>query len=82
MEAGHVRVELTPEADREHEGLEQREGGLLLSVHQQHAHTEGETLAVANLWVQDAVGLQQIEQTTLSRTQGSTKVAVTWKCPA
>ena len=68
LEAGHVGVELAPEADREHEGFEQREGGLLLGVHQEHAHTKGETLAVAHLRVQDAVGLQQIEQAALSRT--------------
>ena len=66
LEAGHVGVELAPEADREHEGFEQREGGLLLGVHQQHTDTEGQALAVAHLRVQDAVGLQQIEEAALT----------------
>ena len=69
-----------PEADREHEGLEQREGGILLGVHQQEPHAEGEALAVAHLRVQDAVGLQKVEQAALARTQGAAEVAVTGKC--
>ena len=82
LEAGHVGVKLPPQPHGEHERLEQGEGGLLLGVHQQQPHAEGQALAVAHLRVQDAVRLQQVKQAALARTQGAAEIAVTGKCAA
>ena len=60
-------MELLPQTDIEHQVLQLREGFLLVRVHQEKSDTEGKTLAVANLRVEDAVGFQQIEQSALTR---------------
>ena len=80
LEAGHVGVELLPQTNIEHQVLQLRESLLLVRVHEEEADTEGETLAVTNLRVEDAVGFQQVEQPALPWPQSSTEISVVGKC--